>query len=184
MSYPRLRPALALALSAALTLGTACRDVTAPAAPAAPAPDASLLGLIGTPTLIQCPTTATSTASGLIDALGGTISVNGASIVIPAGAVLQQTLFTVTMPASQYVKVDITATDPLLGPLTNYRFQLPATVRLSYARCGRGWWMPLTAWYVDSSTNALLQNMLGVDDKLTRAVIFTTLHLSSYAVAN
>jgi hypothetical protein len=39
-------------------------------------------------------------------------------------------------------------------------------------------------WYIDPATGTLLENMLGVDNKLTRTITFSTGHLSGYAVAN
>ena len=43
---------------------------------------------------------------------------------------------------------------------------------------------PLTVWYIDSETKAPLENMGGVDEKLTRTITFVTSHLSEYAIAN
>jgi hypothetical protein len=39
-------------------------------------------------------------------------------------------------------------------------------------------------WNIDPSSKELLERMIGVDEKLTHTLIFTTIHLSGYAVAD
>lgn len=134
------------------------------------------------PNLIQCPTSQTTTTSAVIGVLGGVLDLGGAaSITIPAGALLQSSLVTVTVPQSPYVKVDIT-----VDSAPHFLFELPVVVTISYARCPSGSFLftPLSAWYINSETNQLLENMGGIDNKLTRTVTFITGHLSGYAVAN
>ena len=131
--------------------------------------------------LIECPTTETVSETSLVTSLGGIVTVGGTSISIPPGAVLEPTLITVTVPASTYMEVDVTANE-----LLHFVFEQPVTISVSYARCTRGDIdkSPLSAWYIDSSTKTLLEAMGGVDDKVARTVTFTTGHLSGYALAN
>ena len=131
--------------------------------------------------LIECPTSSSSTRTALVSPLGGSVTAGGATISIPAGAVLVPTVITVTVPASNYMEVDITA-----AGVEHFLFELPVSVTVSYARCTRADIdkSPLTAWYIDGATKALLEHMGGVDDKANRTVTFTTPHLSGYALAN
>ena len=131
--------------------------------------------------LVECPTAESATATGLVTPLGGTVSVGGMSILIPAGALLNDAVVTVTIPASRYLEVDISVEGS-----EHFVFQQPVTVTMSYARCSRAnlGWTPLSAWYIDSATKAPLEQMPSVDNKLTQSVTFTTGHLSGYAIAN
>ena len=131
-------------------------------------------------TLVECPTDATKSATGLVLPTGGSVEVDGTSISLPAGAVLLPTYVTVTLPASNYMEVDIKAND-----LEHFEFQTPVSVTIDYARCTRGNinHSALQAWYIDSTTKSLLENMGGVDDKVARTVTFATDHLSGYAIA-
>src|SRR5688572_15609813 len=65
------------------------------------------------PRLIECPTDQTSTKSGLIDVFGGTVAAAGTGISLPPGAVLTETLISVTVPASTYMEVEFTANELL-----------------------------------------------------------------------
>jgi hypothetical protein len=131
--------------------------------------------------LIECPTQESSSSTAVVTPLGGLVSIGGTSVSIPAGALLSDATVTVTLPASQYMEVDIS-----VEGVDHFIFELPVTVTVSYARCSRSNidHDPLTAWYIDSETKAMLEAMGGVDDKLTRTVTFTTGHLSGYALAD
>jgi hypothetical protein len=133
------------------------------------------------PKLVQCPSNETTSSSAVIGPLGGVVDVGGTSIQIPAGALLSPVTVTVTIPASPYMEIDIS-----VAGVEHFVFEQPVVVTLSYARCTRSDIdaSPLSVWYIDSSTKDLLEPMGGVDDKLLRAITFTTGHLSGYAVAN
>ena len=130
--------------------------------------------------LIECPTTQPSTNSGLIGILGGTIAAAGSSISLPAGSLLLGTLIRVTVPASTYMEIDVTAND-----LATFLFQKPVTITIDYSRCptsvtaGK----TLTVWHINTQTKLLIQNMNGVNDPVQRKISFTTDHLSGYAIA-
>lgn len=137
--------------------------------------------LSGGPNLVECPTSTASSASGLITPLGGMVSAGGTTISVPAGAVMVPTTITVTVPASNYMEVDIS-----VPGVAHFEFLQPVSVTLGYARCTRSDIdrSPLTAWFIDSQTKEPLEAMGGVDDKTARTVTFSTGHLSGYALAN
>ena len=175
------RKPLLIALAAALATGAGC-TAERPTSPSAPS---RLLGLGGwgssTPKLLVCPTSAAQSATAVIDALGGTLTAGGMTVVIPANAVLAPTSFTLTVPASQYVEIEVGA-----GGADHYVFLQPVVVVLSYSRCGGGSLLsaPYQAWNIDPDSKALLENMGGVDSKLTHTVTFSTLHFSGFAIAD
>lgn len=166
--------ALAAAIAAAACAGPGITD----APMSRRAADARLTS---SATLVECPTNSSSSASELITPLGGTVSAGGTTIAVPAGAVLVPTTITVTVPASNYMEVDIS-----VPGVEHFVFEQPATVTLSYARCTRSDIdkSPLTVWHIDGGSKALLEHMGGLDDKLARTVTFPTGHLSGYALAN
>ena len=167
--------AILAAASTTALAGCAADKVTAPQR----SEPASLLGLpLGGPRLIQCPVTESSTTTSLITTLGGSLSVGGVSILIPAGALLSDAVVTVTVPASQYVEAEIS-----VEGTEHFLFELPATVTVSYARCNRFYLLPLSAWHIDTDTKRLLERMPSLDNKLARTVTFTTPHLSSFALS-
>jgi hypothetical protein len=181
-SVGALRPMRrALVVAAFAALG-ACVD-RAPTEPVTPTSRGSLDGLFSSsPRLVECHTDETLTATSLITALGGTLSIGGTSVFFPAGAVLAQTDFELTIPASRYVEVDIRAQG-----YDHFLFEpgLPAVVTIDYSRCNRSDILvkPLSVWYIDSETKELKENLGGIDNKLTRSITFTTPHLSGYAIA-
>ena len=130
--------------------------------------------------LIECPTEETSTNSGLIGVLGGSIAAAGTSITLPPGAVILNTLVRVTVPASTYMEIDVTAND-----LLTFLFQRSVTVTIDYSRCptsvtaGK----TLTVWHINTQTKVLIENMGGVNDPMQQKISFTTDHLSGYAIA-
>jgi hypothetical protein len=130
--------------------------------------------------LIECPTSQPATNTGLIGVLGGTVAAAGTSISLPAGSVLTSTLIRVTVPASTYMEVDVTADD-----LLSYLFVRPVTITIDYSRCPAGVTegKTLTVWHINTQTKALLENMHGVNDPVQRRISFTTDHLSGYAIA-
>lgn len=137
--------------------------------------------VVAAPTLAACPVDSTVDGpTAIIGVLGGTLSLGGNSIAIPANAVLQPTVFQIVVPKSQDMKVEIHAVG-----LTSFLFQTPVQVTLDYSRCPAGA-IPsgaaLQAVYVDS-TDAVLQQMGGTVDTTLHRLTFTTGHLSGYAVA-
>jgi hypothetical protein len=130
--------------------------------------------------LIECPINQTSASDALIGVLGGTVAAAGTSISLPAGSVLTATLIRVTVPASTYMEVDITAND-----LLAFLFLKTVTVTIDYSRCPTSVTQgkTLTVWHINTQTKALIENMSGVNDPVQRRMTFTTDHLSGYAIA-
>ncbi len=146
--------------------------LTAPAAP-------SLSTTYGA-TLVECPTSETHTATATVGPTGGVVSVGAHRMVVPPLAVvgLAKT-FTLTVPASNYMEVQIRA-----GNQEHFQFLKPVSVTLDYSRCTRNniEKRDLRVLYVDPVTKQILQDMGGVDDKNARTVTIDTDHLSGYAI--
>ena len=150
--------------------------------PRATAPGTSTTRSDGTShSLIECPSSETTTTSAVVGLLGGVIQLGGTSITIPSGALTAPTLLQVTIPASRYVEIDVTAVG-----FTSFLFQQPVSVTIDYSRCTRSDidQQTLHVWHIDPNTKQLLEDMGGTDDKASRRITFSTGHLSGYAVAN
>ena len=130
--------------------------------------------------LVECPTDVTRSTSGTLGILGGTLELDGTRITIPAFALLLPTQFTLTLPASNYMEVEIRA-----GSAEHFEFEAPVTIAIDYSRCSRSNIdkAPLSAWHIDTETKALLENMGGTDNKTARTVTFDTDHLSGFSIA-
>ena len=130
--------------------------------------------------LIECPTTQTATASAFIGVLGGTVAAAGTSISLQAGSLLTSTLMRVTVPASTYMEVEVTAAD-----LLAFVFVKPVTITIDYSRCPTSVTQgkTLTVWHINTQTKLLIENMNGVNDPAQRKISFTTGNLSGYAIA-
>ena len=130
--------------------------------------------------LITCPAPAAQTSSGLIGPLGGVLAVGGIRLIVPMNAVLAPTSFTVTVPASNYLEIDVKA-----GDADHFVVARPVIVAIDYGRCGLPrFHSALSAWNIDPDTKALLEEMPSVDCQLTQTIIFSTIHFSGYAVAD
>lgn len=178
-------------LAVALLAVAACSgDVTSPTPPANVSQGAtgSLLPWSGSPdaaaegtTLINCPTAVTQSVTSRIGPLGGVLALGNTRVLIPLGAVLFPQDFTLTIPASQYAEIRVRA-----GSAAHYLFQYPVLMAIDYSRCAT----PaldshaLSVWNIDEDSKELLEQMTGIDEKLTHTLVFTTIHLSGYAVAD
>lgn len=171
---PRIR---FLPLLAALALAAGCTDAPTTVRPAEPA--AILFGE-ARPNMLECPTNTTLATTGLVGTLGGLLSLGQNAVSFPSGAVSTPTLFALTVPASRYMKVDVSAVG-----LGHFLFDAPVTVTIDYSRCpvSRTEGRRLSVWYVTPLTHQPLENMGGVDDPVARRITFTTDHFSSYVIA-
>jgi hypothetical protein len=162
----------------ALLAGAAASCADSPAAPPTAPRPASLVRFTGVSPL-QCPVAAASSSTATIGALGGVLEAGGHQVVIPANAVLLPTRFTITVPASRYVEVDVKA-----AGLEHFEFLQPVVLSLSYARCARTDIdrESLRIYYVDSQAREILEDKGGVDNKLTRTVTTVTDHFSGYLI--
>ena len=161
---------------AALAFGVSCGEqrATAPQAAASRSDES-------TPSLLECPTNQTLTTTTLVGLLGGTVQLGATSVTIPSGALTAPTLIQLTIPASRYMEIDVSAVG-----FASFVFQQPVTVTIDYSRCTRSNidQETLQVWHIDTTTKQLLENMGGTDDKTSQSITFTTGHLSGYAVAN
>ena len=110
------------------------------------------------------------------------VDVGATAISVPAGALTVPQLIQVTVPASNYMEIDVTAVG-----FESFLFQQPVSITIDYSRCTRSNIdsQTLHVWHIDPVTHDLLEEMGGVvDDKISRHITFTTGHLSGYAVAN
>jgi hypothetical protein len=173
-------------IGAALAFSVIGSCADAPTAPSRLEPETSadssaqLLGLFG-PRPLYCPTSQTQTTTAVLDAVGGVLSVAGTSVLVPAGALLGPTNITLTVPASNFMEIDVS-----VEGTEHFLFELPITVTVSYARCNSLFarFFLLDAWYWNPETRKLLELMPSVDNKLMRTVTFVTPHLSGYIIAN
>ena len=146
----------------------------------------SLVGCIDisfptSPKLLVCPTTTPLSGVFLADPiLGGSLTLGGTTVSIPAGAVSTPQLFVLTIPASKYMEIDVTAQG-----LTSFLFNQPATITIDYSRCSVSATenKQLKVYHIHTLTKALLENMNATDDKAARKITFETGHLSGYGVA-
>jgi hypothetical protein len=162
----RRRAAAVLALSALAV--ASCHT------PPTPPPDP------GTARLVVCPTTETRTTQALIGPLGGILSLGNTTIGIPSGALTLPTLITLTIPASQYMEIEVRAND-----LTSFVFKEDVGIRIDYSRCTDPALNTerLSVWQIDPQTKALIEFMGGTNDRSRNTISFSTGHLSGYAIA-
>lgn len=130
--------------------------------------------------LASCPSTSSHFASAMIGARGGVLAAGSTVVLIPPGAVLAPTRFTVQPLAGRTLRVRI-----LADGHTRFGFARPVAVMIGYAHCSRQQFpRNVSVWHVDEESNALLERMPTVNDSRNETVGFLTTHLSTYAVAN
>ena len=133
------------------------------------------------PRLLSCPNYVPKVGTLVADPLlGGSLTLAGTTVSIPAGAVSSLTTFLVTIPASPYMEVDVVA-----DGLTSFLFNTPVTITIDYSRCTspKSYNKTLDAWHINTVTKEFIEDMNGTDDKAARKVTFQTGHLSGYALA-
>jgi hypothetical protein len=104
----------------------------------------------------------------------------GHRIIVPPDALGALALVSIRQPASRFVEVEVR-----VNGRPHFQFAKPLTVVLDYSRCRRSRIGPdpLTVWHINPTTKAFIEDMHGLDDRVTRTVSFTTDHFSGYAVA-
>lgn len=129
--------------------------------------------------LLACPVDTSASASAVIGRHGGVVSVGRFAMRVPPNAVRTPTLFTFTVPASDFLEVDIHAQGA-----AHYTFERPVTITLDYARCGTARLSNLDAWNIDPDTKQPIERMHGHSKVGQRLFVFSTEHLSGYALAD
>ncbi len=166
------------ALTLVLALGSAaCDRATAPTSPNLAAPRASASGGY---TLVPSSMQDSVTVSIVMGSLGGTMSVNGHSLTVPAGALQQPTRFTMTTISGTAIRVSLSAQDAATGvPVTV--FPTPLRLGLSYASAKVSNPSKLkVAWLVDGSIVAVQPSEL---DKPHKQVVSSLYHFSDWGIA-
>ena len=180
MKHTRIGQLLAaLAVSVLAACGES--SVTGPSRTLESPRDSAQNFLLFPPKPLYCPTSTTQSTTDIIGPLGGLLSIAGTNVVIPPGALLEPVTMTLTVPASNYMEIDVSVQGQ-----TSFLFEKAITIDESYARCTGliPLLFPLDAWHWDPATKTLLEKMFGIDNKLTKTVTFTTIHLSGYVIAN
>ncbi len=161
MTHPAIRRRLALLCMTPLLLTVACDD------------DGT-----GPPkyTPLTCAGGTGASASNTIGPAGGTVTVNGNSLIIPAGALGSQLTFRITERQDRSVGVEV---EP-----HGTQFSKDATLALSYARCGRpDGYKDFRVVEVETGTTRVIRTLPSQVDSATRTVRTTRLnHLSGYLV--
>ena len=130
--------------------------------------------------LIACPTADELSSSITVDTSGGTFTLGPAEVVLPAGAVLTPTELNISVPAGDFMRVEVTAKG-----FDHFEFQSPISISLDYSRCDTSTLSssPLSVWYVGDD-GTMLEQMPTLDDRANERVTFLTPHLSGYAIAD
>lgn len=143
---------------------------------------ASELADVAQSTPLACPSDSGREVTRLLGLAGGTVGLEKHRIEVPPGVLsVLTTKFTIRVPSSPYMLVDLRANDR-----DHYEFRRPVRVTIDYSRCPlteleQG---PLTVWHVDLRTGELLEAMGGTDDRASRTISFETDHFSGYVIAN
>jgi len=133
-------------------------------------------GLKGGPEiqLLRCEPQDYAGEAAIIGPKGGSLRVGDHELVVPAGALEEETLITAEAPTSSLVDVQ-------LQP-HGLQFQKPAKLTLSYERCVRPTITDFLVVYLGQG-NQLLETPPSVDDKSGKDVTADIDHFSRYAVA-
>src|SRR5436309_1832892 len=162
---------------AALGLAISVAACDAPTAPKSRAPGASAsVSASSSQSLMYCPSDTTLVVRETFrPGVPGSFSIGGTRIEVPGDAVAAPVQLVLTIPASQYMQVDIHA-----NGFDHYVFQTPILVSIDYARCAGNLSAASTrsVWYIDNSTLNGLENMGGSDEPSSNRITFYTNHLS------
>jgi hypothetical protein len=133
-------------------------------------------GLKGGPEiqLLRCEPQDYAGEAAIIGPKGGTLHVGDHELVVPAGALAEETLISAEAPTSSLVDVKLLP--------HGLQFQKPAKLTLSYERCVRPTSTDFLVVYLGQG-NRLLELPPSVDDKSGKDVTADIDHFSRYAVA-
>ena len=164
------------ALAAAFVLTSCTPDAARISAPEAALRSSDTYGAV----LLECPNATVRSASAVIGSTGGSVQLDNHRLNVPAGAVKgRKRTFTLTVPASNYMDVEIRADGQ-----EHFTFDAPVSVTIDYSRCTRQNILKddLHIFHIDPVTKEILDDMGGVDDKTATVVTTGTDHLSGYAI--
>ncbi|HEU4885176.1 MAG TPA: hypothetical protein VFT45_23140 [Longimicrobium sp.] len=126
---------------------------------------------------VECGQGTGQSAAAGVDAAGGTITVGGHALILPAQAVTSRTTFTITERAAGHIGVEVEPHGTTFGR--------SATLVLSFARCGGlpAGFDDLRVVEVRQGTTEVIRVMPSVVNAETRTVTTTGLqHLSGYLI--
>jgi len=170
-----LRRARLFMLAAMLVAGLSC-STDQPTTPLSTpeTPDQLLGGLSG---LLSCTPLPADSAEQTVGPEGGTIAVGPHTLVVPAGALNQETVITATVPSDSVNSV-------ILGPQgLTFAPGKPARLTLSYANCSLvSRVLPKRIAYTTDELE-ILQLLPSLDDLLHLRVSAPLQHFSRYAVS-
>ena len=175
------RSVIRLLAAPAVLVAAACGELPVQPSETEKRPAFTDMEELATAQLLVCPTQEEASAQAVIGPAGGSVGARGTSLVVPAGAVAEPTLFEVVVPVSRYMRVEIHAVGQ-----DDYVFRAPVAISINYARC------PVEAVpdeaalegvYISNLTNQVLEVLGGTVDRTGHKITFSTGHLSGYAVA-
>jgi hypothetical protein len=125
---------------------------------------------------LTCAAGTGATSSSAIGPAGGTVTVNGNSLTVPAGALTSTVTFRIIERQDRSVGVEV---EP-----HGTQFSKDATLALSYARCGQpDGYKQLRVMEVETGTTRVIRTLPSQVDSATRTVRTTRLdHLSGYLI--
>lgn len=173
---------LAIALAFGVTLLPGCNsdETSGLDQNSAIAPSRDLLVASG-PTLVTTSTTqGWQTASATIGVYGGKLSLGPHKLVVPAGAVLEPTVFTATIVPGNTIEVAFSARTAASGATVS-RFPIPLVLSLNYQAAKIDNPFGLSIVYV--APDGTLQENASIIDVTNNQVVANVFHFSDYAVA-
>ncbi len=154
----------------------ACERAESPTWPSAAAPRAAVSGGYR---LVSSSSQISMTVSVVLGSAGGTMTVNGHTLAVPAGALAQPTRFTMSTLSGTSIRVSLSARDARTGAAVTV-FPTPLRLGLSYANAKASSPNQLkVAWLVDGSIVAVQPSEL---DKSHKQVVSTLHHFSDWGL--
>lgn len=130
------------------------------------------------PNFLPCQNDKEERVSRVIDASGGTIELGGHRLDVPAGAVDGAVEFTMALLPARMLKVRIQANGQ-----GSFAFKVPATLTLSYARCGAAVDPSrLRIYKIDPQSDQVLADLGGTLDAQASTLSATSRTLSVYTL--
>lgn len=125
------------------------------------------------PRILRCGHNQPDSKTERIDQNGGKVTLRGHQLRVPAGAVTGPTDFTLSIPGTDRVEVDVVASGPLSGTVE---------LTINYVGCSGLPKEDLKIWRLDANRNPR-DDLGGTDDRVGRRVTTSLSHLSGYGVA-
>lgn len=126
------------------------------------------------PRILRCGHNQPDSKTERIDQTGGRVTLRGHQLRVPAGAVTGPTGFTLSIPGTDRVEVDVVASGPISG-----------TVELTiiYAGCSNLPKEALKIWRLDANGNPG-DDLGGIDDRRNKRITTSLDHLTGFAVGS